>query len=172
MAFTSISSALITVGKAITRNLWLTTKDNFDDHETRIAGLETAGSIIPVFDETIYVTSRAASLTGMLFFKAKQAMKIVKVQVQIFDKGAISSGTVSLDLKKGATLTPGAFATILTTQASVNFATDPDYTANDAVINASLNSLAIDQYVRADFTSLPTIPLGKCRVIVYGEIDT
>lgn len=171
MAFTSISSTLIAVGKAIKRELWLTTKDNFDDHEARLLDIETAGSLIPIWDETIYSTSSAASLTGMLFFRAKQTMKVVRVQVQIFTKGSISSGSVTLDVKKSSSLNPAGFATILTTTASVNFATDPDYTSDDAVINSGLNSLAIDDYIRADITALPTTPVGKIRVIVYGEIE-
>lgn len=170
MAFTSISSTLIAVGRAIKRELWLTTKNNFDDHESRIAALETAGSIIQVFDETIYSAAKASTLTGLLFFKAKQAMKIVRVQVQIFEKGSISSGTVSIDCKKASTL-GGTFSSILTTQASINFATDPDYTSDDAVINSSLNSLAIDEFIKIDVTSLPTVPLKKMRVVVYGEIE-
>lgn len=170
MAFTSISSAIISVGRAIRKELWQLTKDNFDDHESRLGSLETAGSLIQIFDETVYSASASSSLTGLLYYRAKQAIKIVRVQVQIFEKGSITSGTLSLDCKKGSTL-GASFATILTTQASIAFATDPDYTSDDAVINSSLNSLAIDEFIRIDVTSLPTIPLTKMRIIVYGEIE-
>lgn len=170
MPFTAISNAAIAVGKAIKQELWQLVKDNFDDHESRLGDLETAGSLIQIFDETVYSASASSSLTGLLYYRAKQAIKIVRVQVQIFEKGSISSGTVSIDCKKASTL-GASFSTILTTQASVNFALDPDYTSDDAVINSSLNSLAIDEFIRIDVTSLPTTPLTKMRIIVYGEIE-
>lgn len=170
MAFTAISNSAIAVGKAIKKELWDLVKGNFDDHESRLLDVETAGSLIPVFDETIYSAVEASTLTGVLYFRAKQAMKVVRVQVQIFEKGSISSGTLSIDCKKAATL-GAAFSTILTTQASVDFSTDPDFTSDDAVINSSLNSLAIDEYIKIDVTSLPATPLAKMRVVVYGEIE-
>ncbi len=169
MAFTSISSTLIAIGKAVKRELWLTTKNNFDDHESRLLDLETAGSLIQIFDVTV-LGADAATLTGLELYRAKQAIKIVRVQVQIFEKGSISSGTLSIDCKKSSTL-GGSFSTILTTQGSINFATDPDYTSDDAVINSSLNSLAIDEFIRIDVTSLPATPLGRFRFIAYGEIE-
>ncbi len=171
MAFTSISSTLINVGKAVKRELWLLTKNNFDDHEERISGLETAGSLIEVFDQTVYNASVAATLTGVLFFQAKQSMRITKVQVQIFTKGSISSGSVEIDLKKSSSL-GGSYSSIMTTKPILNFATASDYDSDDGTINASLASLDVDDFVRLDFTTLPTVPLQKCRVVVYGEIDS
>ena len=171
MAYSSISSLAIAVGKAIKKELWDLIKGNFDDHESRLTAVETAGSLIPIFDETVYSATAAASLTAVLFFQAKQAMKVVRVRVQIFDKGSISSGTLEIDCKKSTSLNPAGFATILTTLPSINFATAANYDSDDAVINSSLNTLAIDQYIRIDVTALPTTPLSKFRVIVYGEID-
>jgi hypothetical protein len=170
MAYSTISSALIAVGKAIKRELWLKTKDNFDDHESRIASLETAGSLIPIFDETIYSRSSASGYTGLLYYQAKQAIKVTKVLVQIYAKGSISSGTIEIDAKKAASL-GASFSTIMTTKPSINFATASDYDFDDGAINASLNSLAVDDYLRIDVTTLPTTPLGKFIIIVYGEIE-
>lgn len=50
MAFTTIASAAIEVGKAIKKSLLTQIKDNFDDHETRIDGLEGSVNKIPVME--------------------------------------------------------------------------------------------------------------------------
>lgn len=40
MAFTALTSGQIASGEPVTADLWTKTKDNFDDHETRIGDLE------------------------------------------------------------------------------------------------------------------------------------
>lgn len=53
MAFSTIPAALIQVGKATIKNLWQTTKDNLDDHETRVTSLEAGANKILVFDQVV-----------------------------------------------------------------------------------------------------------------------
>lgn len=170
MAFTSIPSALIQVGKAIRKSLFQYTKDNFDDHESRLAAVEVNTSFVEMCDETIYSATTAATLTGVFFYKAKQATRVTKVQVQIFEKGAISSGILSIDAKKSTSLDPVGFASILTTQPTINFASDPDYYSEDGVISSVLNDMAVGDFLRIDVTSLPATPLSKFRIIVTGEL--
>lgn len=169
MAFTTIPSALIQVGKAIKKSLWQYTKDNFDDLDARVAAIEVTSSLVEIIDETFYSATTAASLTGLYFYRAKQATRITKVQIQIFDKGVISSGSLTVDLKKSATL-GGTFSTILTTLPTVDFAVDPSFTSDDATINNALNDLVVNDFIRVDVTALPSTPLSKFRVIVTGEL--
>jgi hypothetical protein len=169
MAFTSISSALIQVGKAIKKELWQITKDNFDDLDSRVASLEVTGSLVQIIDETFYSATTAATLTGLYFYKIKQNTRITRVEVQIFAKGSISSGSVTIDLKKAATL-GGTYTSIMTTLPTINFASAPDYSSNSGAINGTLNDLVTDEFIRVDFTSLPSTPLAKVRVIVTGEL--
>jgi hypothetical protein len=169
MAFSTISSALIQVGKAIKKELFQTIKDDLDDLDSRTAALEVTGSFIEIIDETIYSATTAATLTGVYFYKVKQNTRITKVEVQIFDKGSISSGSVTIDLKKASTL-GGTFTSIMTTLPTINFATASNYDSNSGVINAVLNDLVTNEFIRVDFTALPSTPLPKCRVIVTGEL--
>jgi hypothetical protein len=170
MAFISIPSSLIQVGKAVKKSLFQLTKDNFDDLESRLSAVEVTGTFVEIADETVYSATTAATLTGVLFYKAKQNVRVTKVQIQIFEKGSISSGLLTVDLKKNSTLNPVGFASILTTQASINFASDPDFTADDAVINSVLNDLSVGDFLRVDVTALPATPLSKFRIIVSGEL--
>ena len=169
MAFTTIPSALIQVGKAIKKSLWQYTKDNFDDLDSRLTSVENTSSLIEIMDETFYSATTAATLTGLYFYRAKQATRITKVQVQIFEKGVITTGLLTVDLKKSSTL-GGTFSTILTTPPTVDFSTDPDYTSEDAVINNLLNDLVTNDFLRLDVTALPSTPLSKFRLIVTGEL--
>lgn len=169
MPFSAISSAAVQVGKAITAGLFGKVRTNLDDHEARLAALETSSSLVPIFDETVYNVSAAASLTGVIFHKVTVAVRITKVQVQIFEKGSIVSGLLTVDAKKAATL-GAVFSSILTAGASLNYATAANYDSADATINSSLNSLSVNQFLRIDVTALPTVPVGKFRILVYGEL--
>lgn len=174
MAFTSFSAAALAVGKSLKKELWDLVKSNFDDHESRILSVEVASSLITIFDETVYNgSSNAASFTNLLLYKATVPITITRVQLQIFEKGAITSGLLTLDCKKSSTLNQAGFATILTTQASIDFATDPDFTEDNAVINGALNDLAVDDFLKVDITGLPSaaIPLSQFRIVVYGDIS-
>jgi hypothetical protein len=170
MAYTSISSAAIQVGKAIKKNLWELVKSNLDDHESRISAVETIGTVLDIIDETFYSATAAASLTGMYFYKAKQGIRITKLEIQIYEKGAIASGSLTVDLKKSSSLNPVGFASIMTTQATIDFSTANDFDLNAGVINSTLNELAVNEYLRLDVTALPTTPISKFRVLVIGEL--
>jgi hypothetical protein len=170
LAYTSISSLAIQVGKAIKKNLFDLIKQDLDDHESRISAVETIGTVLDIIDETFYSATTAATLTGMYFYKAKQSLRITKVEIQIYETGSISSGSLTVDLKKSSTLDPVGFSSIMTTQATINFATASDYDLNAGVINSTLNELSVNEYLRLDVTALPSTPLSKFRALVIGEL--
>lgn len=170
MAYTSIASSLYQVGKAIKKNLWTLVADNLDDHETRIAAVETIGTVVDIMDETVYSATTAATLTGVLFYKSKQSIRITKLEIQIYEKGTISSGSLTVDLKKSSSLNPVGFSSIMTTPATINFATALNFDINAGVINSVLNDMAVNEYLRLDVTALPSTPLTKFRVVVTGEL--
>jgi len=170
MAFVSIPTALIQVGKAIKKSLWQYTKDNFDDLDSRLSAVEVAAVFTEIIDETIYSATTASTLTGVYFYKVKQNTRITKVQIQIYDKGSIVTGSLTVDVKKNNTLNPVGFASILTTLPTIDFAVDADYASNDGVISSVLNDLVTDEFIRVDVTALPSTPLSKFRVIVTGEL--
>jgi hypothetical protein len=170
MAFTPVPSGSLLPGKAVKTEILTTFNNNLNDHESRIQALSIGAAPIEVFHYGVINASAHPSLTGLDYYRAFIAFNITTVKLQIFEKGLISSGIISLDIKKGNTLDNLSFNSILTSQASIDFATASDYDEADAVIDPALQSLTPGQFLRLDITSLPSLPLGKFRVLVYGNI--
>lgn len=167
MAFTSLNPKV--VGDAIKKDDWDNTKDNFDDHEGRITGVESSISKVIVFDSEVSAPSSAQSLTGITHFRALQAFTVTAVQVEIFEKGAISSGILSLDVKKNTTPDDTGMVSITTTEASIDFSTASDYDTDLADLDITQQDILVDEVLRVDITSKPA-SLGRFRILVYGEI--
>lgn len=170
MAFIEIPPALIEVGKALKKEIFDAIKASLDDHENRINSLAVGASPIVVFDNTILNASSAGSLTGLNYFRAASGFNISLVQLEIFEKGAITSGIVSFDIKKGNSLDDADLSTVLTVQPSIDFATASDYDIATGTLDPLEQSVTQGQVIRLDITSLPSIPLGKFRVLVYGSV--
>jgi hypothetical protein len=107
----------------------------------------------------------------VFFYKAKQNIRVTKLEIQIYEKGSISSGSLTVDVKKSSSLNPIGFSSIMTTPATINFATAINYDLNAGVINSTLNDVAVNEYLRLDVTALPSTPLSKFRVLVIGELN-
>jgi hypothetical protein len=170
MSFNPIDSNEIKVGKAVKKELWNKVKGNFDDHESRIQALSFGASPIVVFNNDVLNASSANSLTGLAYYRAIVPFTITTVKLQIFEKGDVVSGILSMDIKKGTTLDELDFSSVLTTEASIDFSVANDYDESDGVLDALNQSVAVDEYLRLDITSLPITPVGKFRVLVYGII--
>jgi len=170
MAYSEIPSSSIQVGKAIKKELFQTIRDNFIDHEARIASLALGAAPIEVFNFPILNASSANSLTGLTYYRALSSFNLSTVQIEIFEKGIISSGILSVDVKKGPSLDDTGMVSVLTSQPTINFATAADYDIATGVLDP-VNQLVLQgEILRLDVTSLPSIPLGKFRVLVYGNI--
>jgi hypothetical protein len=161
---------MINVGKAIKKELFSLIKDNLDDHESRITSLALGASPVEVFNFPVFNASSSASFTGLAYFTASAAFTVSSVQIQIWDKGLITSGTLSIDIQKGTSTNGTTFNSILTTQPIINFASDADYVVKYGALDVTQQSVAQGDILRLDVTSLPTIPLGKFKVLVYGNI--
>ena len=122
---------------------------------------------VEVFNNDIIVSANATSLTGLAYFRAPGNFKVVKVQVEIFEKGAVASGILSIDVKKGNDADDLSMATIMTTQPEIDFATALDYDFNAGVIDPLLEDVNDNQVLRLDITSKPA-GLTKFRVSVIG----
>ena len=170
MAFIEIPPALIEVGKALKKEIFDAIKASLDDHENRINSLAVGASPVVVFDNTILNASSAGSLTGLNYFRAASGFNISLVQLEIFDKGGITSGIVSFDIKKGDSLDDADLSTVLTIQPSIDFAIASDYDIATGTLDPLEQSVTQGQVIRLDITSLPSTPLGKFRVLVYGSI--
>lgn len=170
MAYDPILPAEIAVGKAIKKELFRKISNNLDDHEDRILALSSGFSPIVVFNNDVLNGSSANSLTGLAYFRSYVNFTVTTVKIEIFEKGIVTSGTLEVDIKKGTSLDPITFNTILITPPSIDFAVDPDYTESDGVLDIGEQSILANEYLRLDITSLPTIPLSKFRILVYGSI--
>lgn len=169
MAFVSIPTSWYAVGKALKRQLFSRIADDLDDLNTRVDFLTLGTASVVVFNDLILNASSAPTLTGLEFYEATAAFSVTTVKIEIFDKGSIVSGSFAVDIKKASSL-GGSFTSILTTQPSINFATASNYATATGVLNPANQSIAQGDFLRLDVTSLPTLPLGKFRVLVYGTI--
>lgn len=169
MAFLSIPSGWYSVGKALKRQLFSRIADDLDDLNVRVDALALGAAPVEVFNDVILNASSSSSLTGLTYFCALAGFTVTQVQIEIFAKGLITSGSVSIDVKKGSSL-GGTFTSILTTPPTVNFAVDPDYKIATGVLNVAEQGVLQGEYLRLDVTSLPSVTLGKFRVLVYGTI--
>ena len=170
MAYTEIPSSLIGLGKALRKELFDLIRNNLSDHESRIAGLSLGASPIEVFNDLILNASSAASFTGLQYFRALSAFSVSVVQVEIFEKGLITNGTLSIDVKKSTTGLGGTYESILTTPPAIDFTTASDYATATGILNGSKQSISQGDILRLDVIGLPSTPIGKFRVLVYGNI--
>lgn len=169
MAFTTIPSALINVGKAIKKEIFTYVKDNFDDHESRLNTLEAGGaSVIEVFNDLVSVSS-ADTYTGVDYFVCFSPTTIDTVEIRIFAKGSITSGTLEVDILKSTSDTdPTNFSSIMTTKPSIDFSIASNYSkSTNAVINSAVSSLNQGDILRLDITSIPT-GLSEFIITVTG----
>jgi len=170
MAFSPITSPEIAVGAALKKELFQKVKDNFDNHETRISALSLGAAPVEVFNFDILNASSASTLTGIVHHEVLAGFTITTVKVQIFEKGAIASGILEIDVKKNTTPDNVGMVSILNTKPLINFALVSDYASSLGVLNGALQTVLAGDILRLDVTNLPTIPLGKFRVLVYGVI--
>jgi hypothetical protein len=168
--FTPFIPSEYAVGKAVKKELWRKVADNFTNHEDRIAALSLGAAPIEVFNLDILNASSAGSFTGLLHHEAIGSVTITKVAIRIFEKGIVTSGVLEMDVKKGTSLDDLSMTSIMTTKPAINFATASDFDESVGVINPVQQTVAPGEFLRLDITSLPTIPLGKFRVLVYGVI--
>jgi hypothetical protein len=170
MAFIEIPPALIEVGKSLKKEIFDAIKSSLDDHENRINSLAVGSAPIEIFNVTILNASSAASLTGLTFYRAPTSFNISLVQVEIFEKGGITSGTLAIDIKKGVDLDDANLSTVLTSPPVIDFSTASDFDIETGVLDTNEQSVAQGEVIRLDVTSLPSTPLGKFRVSVYGSL--
>ena len=167
MGFLTLLNKL--VGDPLKKDDWDKVKDNFDDHESRIASNESQAAKIIVYDSDVKLGASAASVTGLIHYKAIQAFTVTTVEIQIFSKGPIVSGILEIDVKKNTTPDDIGMTSIMTTLPSVDFSTASDYDTSSGILSVAEQDIAVDGFLRFDITSLP-VGLGSFRILVYGEV--
>ena len=176
MAFTPIPAADIEVGKPTKKSIFKKTKDNFDDHESRITNLSTGANKVIVFVGEIanlkqYVNG-SGELTRIMLEKASQDYSIVNVQIYVLHGGpdgdvAPTAGTLEIDIKQGTDLT--SMNTIFSAKPSVTTFGNGDTNASVSFI-VDGEKISQGDWIQLDITNLQT---GQTRIFidVYGEVQ-
>lgn len=152
MAYTTIPTALIQVGKSIVKNLWQLTKDGLDDHELRIDSLESTSGKIIIYNTPFYNTeaflSGAGAIERLDSWRAPLDVSLITFEViqmssntvstnAVFTSSAVdendylqlditqisAGGTLEFDLKKGTDAS--SVSTIMTTKPSITLTGNP-----------------------------------------------
>lgn len=170
MAYIEIPEGLINVGKAIKREIFSLIRDDLIDHENRITELSQNAAPVEVFNTLLLNASSAKTLTGVTFYRAVSPFILSTVQIEIFSKGLITSGQLTVDVRRSVNGLGGTFTSVLSTLPTIDFATDPDYKIATGILSTTNQVIAQGDILRLDVVNLPSTPLGKFRVLVYGNV--
>lgn len=171
MAFNSIPSSIIQVGKAITRQLWSTyVKDNLDDLNSRLQAIENTQGQLVIFDEVIINAAIFDTLTGVAVYRAPESYTLIDAKVYIFEKNSLT-GTLEIDIQKSSSPDFTSSLSVFSTQPSIDYSTASDYEeSSNAVFNVANNETSEGDYLRLDITSMPSSgTLGKFGVYLIAE---
>lgn len=160
--FSSISSSLIVAGEPVKQELWTKTKDNFDDHESRISSLETTSLVFKPID--FYISGHYyiyGAQTGVLFEKLTYDIEIQSTNLILLSTGTAGNLEVDLLFKRGANPFVSVYATkpILANTAL-------QFDINTGVL--STTTLLAGDVLRLDITQAMTNNTGFMLQLEYG----
>jgi hypothetical protein len=151
MAYTPITSTEIAVGEPVRSDTQTKIADNFENHESRILGIETgAGTVYPPiilrvngYYSTLGAYPRATTTT------CNFNLTITGIRLLIDVAG--SSGTTEVDVlyKRGG----GSWTSVLTTKPSVVYSAGDNAISTNAVLNLGQVALQAGDLIRLDITS-------------------
>lgn len=106
MAFSAITTAQIQIGEPTKKEIFQKTKDNFDDHETRILDLE--GAATATFPMAFVVRDSGSVYDAASYIRVPFDITVTSVVLTVLDAG--SAGTLEIDVKSNQ---GGPFSTII-----------------------------------------------------------
>ena len=170
MAFNTIPTSLIQVGKAVVKQLWQYTKDNFDDHETRINAVETGANKVIIFDDAVLNISTAASLTGVVKWRAPFAFTLLDAKVGIREVGSLT-GTLEMNVRKSTTADETSTTSVFTTRPSVAYGTASDWDESTNVVFDNVQkNVSEGNYLYIDVSALPSGGTTAFNLYLIGEL--
>lgn len=169
MAFQVINSSEIEVGDPLKKELFNKIKNSFDDHETRLNGVEASAKKIGLFKGTIRNAASFSSATGLILLPITDEFTVTECYLQIFEKGTLT-GSLEIDVKKAATLN-GTYTSIFTTKPKITLSGVSDYAkSTNQIFNPAQIGVLPNNFLRVDITSFPSGGvLGKFILVLYGE---
>jgi hypothetical protein len=131
-----------------------------------LSGGGGGGGLVEVMNAPVILNGLAGSVTGLSYFYVPKNFTVNQVKLAVYEKNGISSGNLVLDVKRNSTQANAGMTSILSAQATLDFATATDYQVASATISSGACTLG--QWLRIDLTSVPSGFVGKGHVIIYG----
>ena len=158
MAFIAFTTDQILAGEANKQELWTKTKDNFDDHESRIVTLEGGGAIaypsfVWRFEGEYDLLSTPIELVTR--YRAEFNLKITGAVLMVHEAG--TSGTTEIDIEK-FNAGGGGVTSLFSTRPSIGFASGNDAVSTNQVLDTGVTSLTAGQFLRCKITSSQSGP--------------
>lgn len=150
MSFTTMPTSIIESGDPVIQELWDTyVKDNLDDHETRIVGLEGGSNVVypPHFWNVTGPYEQAVPLLNCGIIRLNFALTVLAGRLIIGYAGTSGSTEIDILYKRGA----NPFVSIFSTKPSVAFGAG-DYAISTNGIVTDPNLVAGD-ILRMDITT-------------------
>lgn len=176
MAFNTIPSTLIEVGKALKKELFTIIKDNFDDHESRINSIELGANKVEVFnfEVTGFINNYTATeLTQIGTHRAASDFTLIECKLTLMNnaQGEISSsaGVLSIDLQKSSD-NGVTWATVLSGLPEIPDGTSATGSESSSVVfSTGEEEVSQDDLLRVNVTSKKDTQ-GSFLITVYGEL--
>ena len=152
MSFIPISADEIAVGEPVRNDTLTKVLDNFDNHESRILGIETGtGTVYPPIILRVNGSYHQLLSPGTNILRTTMNFNLTITGVRLLIDVAGASGTTEIDLlyKRGG----GSWTSILTTKPSVAYTAGDNAISSNAVLNAGEVDLQAGDLLRLDLTS-------------------
>jgi hypothetical protein len=167
MAFITIPSSAIEVGRAIKKSLFTLIKDNFDDHETRLnlveAGVE--GVLPLVFNVNgnydLMTTAQKANVV-----KTVVSADITITDVVLYSNEAGDAGTTEINVLSNTASGP-SYTSVLTTNPTVAFGAGDDAASVDQVLDAGNVDVDAGDIIKLAIITSQNLPNGLMVRIDY-----
>lgn len=145
--FSSISSSLIVAGEAVKQEILQKTKDNFDDHESRISSLETTSLVFKPIE--FYVSGHYyiyGPQSGVLFDRLNYDIEIQNARLILLSTGTSGNLEVDLLFKRGASPFVSIYATKpILSNAAAQFDSDVGVLSTTTLLAGDVLRLDISQ---------------------------
>lgn len=178
MAFITIPSSWITVGKAVKKEIFEYIKNNFDDHETRINSIEAGTSKVELFNFEVigYINNYTAlELTGIGTFRAPINLILTNAKLTLLNSASCpvvssANGVLAIDLQKSSD-NGVTWTSILVQRPEIGdgvYATGSEsgiftFITNGEIVNQD-DLIRVNVYSKKDSQ-------GSFLITVYGEIS-
>lgn len=170
MAFISIPSTLIQVGKPLIKLLFDYIKDDLDDLDSRVGNIEGSAFKRLVYDHVVRTRGNSATLTGFNVWRVPENFDLTDAKVIIGDITGSYTGDLEFDIRKSSSRDFTTSVSVFTTRPSIDMSAASDYQeSNNAVFDTNNNQLVEGDWLRLDITSMPSPRLNCFHVYLLGE---